>query len=83
MSDDKFPTWKDMPKPHPILKLSWEDVYDKARDAAQKKFRRDPARNEVDAIFQTIKSHGMDCASDTFWDTVQTHVNNFYDRLDK
>ena len=82
MSDDEFPEWDNMPKPHPIMTLSWEDVFEKAKSESQIKFKRDPARDEVDKIFQIIKNHGMDCEFDTFWDTVERHVTDFYNNVE-
>ena len=82
MSDDEFPEWNDMPKSHPMLTLSWEDVYAQAKNESQKKFNRDPTRDEVDKIFEIIKNHGMDAEFDTFWDTVDRHVVDFYNNVE-
>ena len=81
MGDDDFPEWKDMPKSHPLLTLSWEDVFEQAKKESQNKFKRNPTRDEVDKIFQTIKQHGMDCEFDTFWDTVDRHAVDFYSNV--
>ena len=72
-----------MPEAHPILTLSWEDVWDKAKDEAQSKFNRDPTQDEVTTIFETVKRKGMDCEAGTFWSTVEYYVSEFYSGLDK
>ena len=78
MGEDKTPEWDGMPAPSPILTLSWEDVWDRARGKTQSDFQRDPTKEEVAAIFEKINHKGIDCESGTFWDTVDYHVNEFY-----
>ena len=82
MSDD-IPNWENMPKDHPILTLSWEDVYGIAKEESQSKFNRDPTQDEVTTIFETIKRKGMDCESSTFWSTLDYYVSEFYSALEK
>lgn len=72
-----------MPESHPILTLSWEDVYDKAKDVTQSKFGRDPTQDEVTSIFEDVKRVGMDCESGTFWATVEECANSFYANINK
>lgn len=80
---DNSPNWDNMPEAKPILTLSWEDVWDKAKDVTRAKFNREPGKDEIDAIFKNIDHAGIDCESGTFWSTVEYYVDEFYSGLDK
>ena len=74
----KIPTWDDMPKPTPILTLSWEDIWSEAADITKSKFGRMPTREEIKELFGMTIQRGMDCDSDSFWGRVQCNIDEYY-----
>ena len=77
----KIPSWDDMPKPAPLIVLSWEDIYPYARNSARERFDRDPTKEEIREIFRMIERKGMDCEDGTFWSTVEYYTSEYYQGL--
>ena len=83
MSEEIFPDWEneDMPEPQPILTLSWEDIFEKAREITQSEFDRDPTPKEIKEIFNTLSSKGMDAENGTFWSAVEYLCDEYYEEV--
>ena len=74
----KIPIWDDMPKPTPILTLSWEDIWGEAVNVTKSKFGRMPTKEEIKELFEITMQRGMDCESDSFWGRIQYEVSEYY-----
>lgn len=73
----EFPEFTDMPEPAPLLTKSWEDFWEYAREITQKKWKRDPSREEIIGIFESCND--MDCENGTYWSTVSEAVRRYYE----
>ena len=48
------PDFKDMPKPAELKTLYWEDIWEEALETCQDRHNRDPTREEIVDIFNTM-----------------------------
>ena len=77
-----FPKWPDMPKSVPMIELSWEDIYENAKDITQDRFKRNPTKEEIKELFNIIEHKGLDAESGTFWATISVRCSTYYDGIE-
>lgn len=80
-SNDEFPNWENMPEPEALLTLSWEDIYDIAKNISQDRLQRDPTQEDIKKIFNIICQKGMNAESETFWSIIDIRCGFYYDEL--
>lgn len=68
---------QNMPKPHDIITISWEDVLEHAIKACKKRHDRDPTRAEVIEIFNSAARRD-DIYMDDFWMTIENAAAGTY-----
>jgi len=67
----KFPEWSGMPERAPIVVLSWEDIYTKARMDGI-----DLTREQVIRIFDRIVQAGdLGDENDQYWECLDYHIS--------
>ena len=66
----KIPDWTDMPKPEPLIVLSWEDIYHKANEIGVTL-----TKEQVTSIFHTMSRRWGDDNMDHFWQDIEEHIN--------
>ena len=59
-----------MPRPHGLITISWEDVIDEAITACKKKYGRDPTRGEIIEIFDSVVSND-EIYLESFWLSIE------------
>lgn len=65
--------WSDMPEPHSICKLSWEDIYNEA--ISQK---RNPIKEDIIEMMNYLDSTRYDCNVD-FNSWLEYRVQQYYE----
>jgi len=64
------PKWADMPEPHPLLTLSWEDILEKAERCG-----KTLTREEVIEVFDRVVSSEMDYIMDGFSELLTVNID--------
>lgn len=69
----EIPDWKDMPEPHSICTLSWEDIYAEAMSQ-----NRNPTKEDMKEMMSYLNSTKFDCNVDyNSW--LEYRVQQYYE----
>ena len=79
-SDQSYFQDKDMPDPEPLLVKSWEDFFPAAQEYTQKKWNRDPTKEEMIDVFECLDD--FDCEDGTYWTSVEYTVKRYFQDLE-
>ena len=67
----ELPDWNDMPEASAVIKVSWEDIYERYQEKGI-----NPTKQMVMAVFSKMEHKGADSMMEGFWDTVDYHIDN-------
>ena len=68
---------KDMPEPEPLLVKSWEDFFPYTQKITQKKWNRDPTKQEMIDVFESLDE--IDCENGTYWTSVECTIDVYFE----
>jgi len=66
-----------MPKPKPILTLSWEDIHTKAEELGHRL-----SRSQIIDIFDSIEQGDSDVIQDGFWLLIEERIDGIKNSTD-
>lgn len=64
--------FEDMPKPKSILTLSWEDIYDYAKN----NLGHELSREQIISLFDSIDSGDSEIIQDGFWELIKQRIQD-------